>query len=205
MSSEHSASTLDLRSRAQDYKRDAARKHKWALGTITTAGRLAGGKPRPHRPSETWVSNSSKFTSQLTSSSNFNARRRDTKSAIAALENRAKVSRRVDMLEGIVVSDESSSSASDYDETPSPPVDVNVIYSFDAARSPAHGSQILNAALAKAVEKFEDRETVKLVKDEYEVLNDEGESVGLTPAKGGKKEKAQAIIVPDADEDYELV
>jgi len=53
MSSEQTFSTSDLRSTAQDYKRDAARKHKWALGVAATTGRAAGGKPRPHRPSET--------------------------------------------------------------------------------------------------------------------------------------------------------
>jgi hypothetical protein len=109
------------------------------------------------------------------------------------------------MLEGTAVSDDSSNSASDYDEMPSPPADAGVMYSFDATRAPSHGSQILNAALAKAVERFEDRETVKLVKDEYEVLDDEGESVGLTPAGRSRKAKLQPIIVPDADEDYELV
>ena len=108
------------------------------------------------------------------------------------------------MLEGTAVSDDSSNSASDYDETLLPPTDANVMYSFDASRSPSHGSQILNAALAKAVEKFEDRETVQLVKEEYEVLDDEGESVGLTSVKKAKKPKA-VMMVPDADEDYELV
>ncbi|KAK1061944.1 hypothetical protein LTR33_012597, partial [Friedmanniomyces endolithicus] len=67
------------------------------------------------------------------------------------------------------------------------------------------GSQILNAALVKAVAKFEERETVKLVKNEYEVLDDEGESVGLTLAGKSKKAKAQLMIVPDVDEDYELI
>lgn len=52
MSSEQTFSQADLRSTAQDYKRDAARKHKWALGSVEGVGR-AEGKPRPHRPSET--------------------------------------------------------------------------------------------------------------------------------------------------------
>ena len=143
--------------------------------------------------------------SKLTCSSNFNAKRREAKGAVAALENRAKVARKQDMLDGTAVSDDSSNSASDYDDTPSPPADAHVMYSFDAARGPSHGSQILNAALAKAVEKFEERETVQLVKEEYEVLDDEGESVGLSPVKKGKKPKAPMMMVPDADEDYELV
>ncbi|KAK3673001.1 hypothetical protein LTR78_007112 [Recurvomyces mirabilis] len=189
MSSEQTFSTSDLRSTAQDYKRDAARKHKWQLGSNTTTGRAAGGKPRPHRPSET----------------DYNAKRRESKGAVAALQNGAKVARKQDVLDGTAISDDSSNSTSDYDDTPSPAVDPAVMYSFDAARGPSQGSQILNTALANAVAKFEDRETVKLVKNEYEILDDEGESIGLTPVKKSKKVKAPAMIVPDADEDYELV
>ncbi|KAK0326459.1 hypothetical protein LTR82_002301 [Friedmanniomyces endolithicus] len=173
MSSEQTFSTSDLRSTAQDQLRNAAHKHKWAFGNIPTTGRVAGGKLRPQRPSET---------------SNYNAKRREVKAAVAALQPGAKVARKQDMLEGTAISDESSGSASDYDDVPSPA-----------------GSQILNAALVKAVAKFDERETVKLVKNEYEVLNDEGESVGLTMAGKSKKAKAQPMIVPDADEDYELV
>lgn len=82
------------------------------------------------------------------------------------------------------------------------------MYSFDASRSPSQGSQILNAALAKAVEKYEERETVKLVKSEYDVLDAEGETV-TSPARKekGKARKAQigTSHVPDADEDYEFL
>jgi hypothetical protein len=150
--------------------------------------------------------------SELTFTSNFNAKRRETKGAVAALENRVKVARKQDMLEGTAVSDgDSSNSASDYEDHPSPAADAGIMYSFDATRGPSHGSQILNAALAKAVEKFEERETVKLVKDEYEVLDDEGESVGLTLVRKGKSKaagkapKEPEFVVPDEDEDYEFV
>lgn len=109
------------------------------------------------------------------------------------------------MLEGTAVSDESSNSASDYEDQPSPPVDAQVMYSFDARRAPSQGSQILNAALAKAVERFEDRETAKMVQDEYEVVGEEGESVGGSPVKTGRKAKGVQMAVPDADEDYEFL
>ncbi|KAK0262417.1 hypothetical protein LTR48_007441 [Friedmanniomyces endolithicus] len=184
MSSEQTFSTSDLRSTAQDQLRNAAHKHKWAFGNTPTTGKL-----RPQRPSET---------------SNYNAKRREVKAAVAALQPGAKVARKQDMLEGTAISDESSGSASDYDDVPSPAVDP-WFYSFDSPTAPSQGSQILNAALVKAVAKFEERETFKLVKNEYEVLNDEGESVGLTMAGKSKKAKAQPMIVPDADEDYELI
>lgn len=111
------------------------------------------------------------------------------------------------MLEGVV---DSSGSSDEYDEAVSPlaPVDAGVTYSFDAARSPSKGSQILNVALAKAVEKFEERETVKLVKSEYDVLDVDGELVPASPEKKRKnKSKVQPpVVMPDAgDEDYEFV
>lgn len=112
------------------------------------------------------------------------------------------------MLEGVV--DSSSGSSDEYDEVVSPaqPVDAGVAYSFDAARSPSKGSQILNVALAKAVEKFEERETVKLVKSEYDVLDVDGEVVQPSPEKKRKnKSKTQPpIAMPNADEEeYEFV
>lgn len=113
------------------------------------------------------------------------------------------------MLEG---TDDSSSAASNSDgdfESPSPAADADVQYSFDAARSPTKGSQILNVALAKAVEKFEDRETARIVKSEYEFLDDEGESVKQSPEKKRKGKGSTGgglVILRNADEEeYEFV
>jgi len=197
MSSEQTFSTSDLRSTAQDYKRDAARKHKWALGPTEVIRGRAEEKPRPHRPAET----------------QFNFKRHTVKSAVAAQAYGAKgekVARKMDMLEGNAgISDDSANSASDdYEEsgTISPP--EGVMYSFDAKRAPSEGSQILNVALAKAVERFEERETIKLVNAEYDVLDTAGESV-VQPSSGRKahkgKGKAPVIGVPDADDDYEII
>nr|POE94251.1 hypothetical protein CFP56_16491 [Quercus suber] len=189
MSADQSLSiTSDLRSNAQDSKRDATHKHKWALGAVETVTRV-GQKPRPHRPSET----------------EFNSKRRYEKGAVAALASGAKLARKQDMLEGTAVSSSDESAASDLEETPSPPVDAGVMYSFDAARGPSQGSQILHAALNKAVQRFEDGETTKLVKDEYEVLDTEGEIVGDKSSKKGRKSAAsQPLQVPETDEDYDI-
>lgn len=129
---------------------------------------------------------------------------------MASLAHGAKVARKHDMLEGAAITDDSSASNSDeYDETPSPPVDAGVTYSFDAVRSPSKGSQILNVALAKAVEKFEERETVKLVKSEYEMLDAEGEAMVMSPdkrKKGKKSDLGGLVILRNADEEeYEFV
>lgn len=87
----------------------------------------------------------------------------------------------------------------DIDEgSAAPAPDADITYSYDAARGPSQGSQILGHALAKAIERYEVRVTDKLINDEYEVLDKEGESVHK--AKG--KKPAQAA---DADEEFELV
>lgn len=69
-----------------------------------------------------------------------------------------------------------SSAEEDVKEASAAPVpDAGITYSFDAARGPGRGSQILGMALAKAVEKFETKQTEKLVKEEYEVVGKESE------------------------------
>ena len=68
-------------------------------------------------------------------------------------------------------SDESSADEDVEHPSAAPAPDADIAYSFDAYRGPSHGSQILNHALEKAVQRFETKETEKLVKNEYEVLD----------------------------------
>ena len=147
--------------------------------------------------------------------SNYNKNRRSTKGAVASLAHGTKIARKHDMLEGaatLPIDDSSASSGSDHDDeaqnaSPAlPPPDLGVMYSFDAPKGPTEGSQILNVALAKAVQQFEEKETVKLVKDEYEVLDSEGESMGLSPVKSKGKGKARDVpVLVDEDDEYEFV
>jgi len=193
MSSGQSSSTSDLRSASQDSKRDATRKHKWGLGAREAPGRGLN-HPRPLRPSD-----NRDFVHKSNPRFELN---------IGHPINHSRVTRKHDMLEGNT-SDEASpnNSASDFsDGTPSPPADVDITYSFDASRGPTQGNQIFNVALAQAVEKFEERETVKLVKNEYDVLDADGESVAAPSRKTQAKARGMgATRVPDADEDYEFV
>lgn len=93
-----------------------------------------------------------------------------------------------------------SAPTSDVDEASAAPVpDADITYSFDAARGPSQGSQVLGAALARAIERYEVRVTDKLISDEYEVLDAQGEPVFKSKGKGA------AARVADADEEFELV
>ncbi|MBE7179974.1 MAG: hypothetical protein INR71_02005 [Terriglobus roseus] len=92
---------------------------------------------------------------------------------------------------------------------PTPSADV--YFSFDSQRSPSHGSQILNAALAKAIDKFENTATEKMVKDEYDVLDSNGDVVPASPAPAARGKKARKtdhlVAVPAVadDDDYEII
>jgi len=85
------------------------------------------------------------------------------------------------------------SSADEDVDHPSTAPDADIAYSYDAQRGPSHGSQILNAALEKAVERFETKETEKLVKNEYEVLDIDDESP-----------RPKRYVAPE-DEEYDFV
>lgn len=60
------------------------------------------------------------------------------------------------------------------------PASVPCMYSFDAPRGPTEGSQVLGSAITKAVEKYENKVTEKLVKTEYEVVPEEKEEAEPT-------------------------
>lgn len=84
-----------------------------------------------------------------------------------------------------------SSATEDVDEpSAAPEPDAGITYSFDAARGPTPGGEILSLAINKAVERFENKETEKLVRNEYNVVakDEEEEQGGYT-----------------ADDDFELV
>lgn len=89
--------------------------------------------------------------------------------------------------------------------------DEGVLYSFDSVKSPGEkGRKVdLGGLVEQAEKKFLSEQTERMIKESYEVLDAEGESVVLT---GGKKKKgspkSKAVKAePKVDEDdgFELI
>jgi hypothetical protein len=121
--------------------------------------------------------------------------------------HRESTARKFDILSELQQSPSSSLSLSSpvtspiSEEPPAIAQDAEVTYSFDAPVGPRGGSQLLGIALAKAVEKFETNETERIVNEEYEVLDELGESKPTNKKKG----RSSDIKVKDLEDDFELV
>ncbi|KAI8936788.1 hypothetical protein NX059_006032 [Plenodomus lindquistii] len=161
--------TGDLRADAKEFNRDKNSRVKWAHGQHFGPGnRESDSKPRP-----------AKILPHIKSS------------YPGPMKARTALSK--DMASA---SDESS--ADEEIEHPSTAPDAEIAYSYDAFRGPSHGSQILNHALDKAIERFETKETDTLIKNEYEVLDIDADDEG--PSTRPKRRN----VAPE-DEEYEFV
>jgi len=167
----------DLRSNSVDFKRDNSSKAKWARGEAYGAGRSTEGHAAPAKIKPKFP----RTNEELRVNRNHkDAQRHDIHSETV-----------------------NHSDSSDMDEPMEPCAapDAEITYSFDANKGPTHGSTILSHALTKAVERFENSATEKLVKDEYDVLPANPEEVLRTPIKKGGKRSA----LTEEEDDYEFV
>ncbi|KAH0543707.1 hypothetical protein FGG08_002023 [Glutinoglossum americanum] len=138
----------DLRSDAVDHQREKTHHAKVA------AGQLELGRP-------------------LSTRQNANAAiRRQNGKELARASHRAHKALKHDILSELP--SDSSTNTSDDEETAPPAHDIGVTYSYDAPRGPRRDSHILEMALAKAVERYEGREFERLVREEYEVVSEDG-------------------------------
>ncbi|KAJ4305422.1 hypothetical protein N0V90_000953 [Kalmusia sp. IMI 367209] len=172
--------TSDLRSGAKECNRDKTSRVKWAHGASYGPGRRAEeNRPRPAR-----VATMPKYATQALKHEMGPSGINKTRTAIK---------------NDIAYASGDSSADEEVDHPSAAPVpDAGVAYSFDAERGPSHGSQILGLALAKAIERYEVRETDKLIQNEYEVLRLDEEALSPAP-------KAARKGVAPEDEDYEFI
>lgn len=96
--------------------------------------------------------------------------RNDRQHNINGLARGTKTAFRHEVHDEISTGPSDSSADEDVKEaSAAPEPDAGVAYSYDAARGPGKGSQILSMALTQAVERYENKETEKLAK-EYEFV-----------------------------------
>jgi hypothetical protein len=183
--------TNDLRSGAKEFNRDKNSRVKWAHGQSYGPGRREeDARPRPARvyPHVKYVQHA-----------NTKVRRACANSCRSSYPGhmKARTSLNKDMASASASASGESSADEDVEHhSAAPTPDAEVAYSFDAVRGPSHGSQILNHALEKAISQYETKETDKLIKNEYEVLDVDAEA--LSPAPRTRD------VAPE-DEDYYFV
>jgi len=155
--------TNDLRSESKGFNRDKTHRIKWEHGpSFGSTRREEDARPRParvYRPHSARV-----YPGYKTSPDSMKAHTALTKDITNA-------------------SDESSTDEDVEHPSSAPAPDAEIAYSFDAERGPSHGSQILNTALDQAIKKYEIKETDKLIKNEYEVLDHDTEALSPAPKK----------------------
>jgi hypothetical protein len=179
--------TGDLRGEAKGFNRDKNSRVKWAHGQSFGPGRREeDAKPRPARvvPHIKYVCHRNmRF---------HRAHANPCRSSYPG-QMKARSALHKDMA---YASGESSADEDVEHPSAASAVDAEIAYSFDATRGPSHGSQILNHALEQAIERYEVKETDKLIKNEYEVLDVNAETLSPLPKKRN--------VAPE-DEDYYFV
>jgi hypothetical protein len=93
----------------------------------------------------------------------------------------------------------------------SPSIDSGIMYSFDQATSPRNAVG-LDGLVEKAEQEWKSRETDNILKKEYEVVNEAGETTVLAQGKKGKRSPRQkpargpavSTIIDDED-DWERI
>ncbi|KAI9676662.1 MAG: hypothetical protein M1829_002979 [Trizodia sp. TS-e1964] len=177
MSSDQSPSTGDLRGAAVDYNRFQGQKAKWALGERESDA--LGAKVAPFHHKQAMRA----------------AHHREVGKDKAKQSHTGGLTRKHDIIRETSGYNLNES----YNEPPPTAPDAEITYSYDAPSGPARGSQILGLALASAVQRFEGRETEKLVREEYEVVGPDQDDPPITG-----KQRGNPTVETD-DDDYELV
>ncbi|KAI9669432.1 MAG: hypothetical protein M1831_000468 [Alyxoria varia] len=190
----------DLRSKAVPRQREISLKQKWqpkwAYGGVEAIKTDSSGTRHPRqRHSQRYALSFPVFDEVLTGASCQKSDRSVNEKVVRRLHQGRKIDRlgydrsdRGGDGENVSLVDSGSSQASNsprtsgehhYDVESQPAPDADVMYSFDAKKGPSSGDEVFEHALTKAVEVFEDGQTTKLVKEQYDVVDRDHDSDGF--------------------------
>lgn len=225
----------DIRSAARSFKRDKDASEKWSLGARPAPGirfahlcsseplggteaQRAGEQVRPRKPfsqvgnpvSKSHANKNPKPTSH-SAKNHFNARspnnRLDRKvDAVIEANDTASAHLSKSLLE-LLPQHVNNVNTPIQIALRNADADTGVLYSYDN-KGAARGSVALDGLVEKAEEKWKSEQTDRLVKGEYEVLDNDGE---ITALKGKKKSPKQTAAMAqtkdfvEEDDDFELV
>lgn len=166
--------THDLRSESKSYNRDKSHNTKWEHGT-----RLRTGVKCPHLRHQFDATCTDCLIKPATVEGNhgrikntkmYKKRQNGQASTLARKAFRNDLDEAFDgPLAGI--SDTGSSDEEMRQACAPLPAEADFMYSYDATSGPAEGRDVLSSAITKAVQRFENTETEKLVTREYNVVD----------------------------------
>ena len=183
----------DLRSEARSYQRDKAHTTKWALGAKPRTGVKCNHLTAPFNLDCTECLRKPASADGNTAKQKQNKMsKKKANGQATTLARKAFRGDLVDAFDGplAMVSDTTSSDDEVQDASAAPlPAEADFMYNYDKSSGPAGGRDIFSSAITKAVQRFENTETEKLVTREYDVID----------------EAKEGYTADEDDDDFELI
>lgn len=223
----------DIRSESRGYKRDKDHSAKWIVGARPLAGvkrdiwtgEPTNGTPEQHAKVRPEKKSSDQYVlfllfSQITPfltnrhRSSYPKYHNNSLRAYDVGHASGRIARKADARAEVCSPNTMSRSLAELaphnlpiKQARTPSVEAGILYSFDAKSSPRNGIG-LDALVEKAEREWSNRETVKLVRNEYEMLDERGEVTVIREGKKGKKgspkQRPQLVVAEDED-DWERI
>lgn len=164
----------DLRSEAKAYRRDKTQTTKWARGGRTAPGRSCAHEvPGATNRCTECVARPLPRDGARNASNHF-FHRAERAQAHASGHRQGSIAKKVlqnDLTEATVNSDTDRSDEEVPALSEAPLLGAEILYSFDAQTGPSNGADVLSNAVMQAVKRYENKETEKLVKAEYDLVD----------------------------------
>ncbi|KAE9406260.1 hypothetical protein BT96DRAFT_915490 [Gymnopus androsaceus JB14] len=200
----------DIRSASRPFKRDRDHRKKWSMGMSPSSGvHLSSVTLEPEGGSESQRNKvvPMKQYSQMTSRSHKSNRNRIPKASTSRVRDDqirifGRLTRKADSHFEIQSHTSILLCKALLENNTATGMDGFLISNYDSSSS--RGAVDLGDLVEHAERKWESIQTERIVKDEYEVLDNEGETTVLRVSKGTKGKRRNTVIQED-DDGFELI